>query len=180
MDFLWNIITIQVQTPLFIVKDFHHFNRILLSYSISISWPELSVNTPHIWYWRRMRGLHLSVLFGRWLFFLRMVIEIPVGAHSGRDCLRGTHLARGNCTETRLVFAESQAGAFNLFFFPPFFFFLAREQSNKIIIIIIKRHNQPPLPFWHVECQNSDQVFKAKWERNENRGFIIKAGLWTF
>lgn len=70
---------------------------------------------------------------------------MPVGAHSGSDFLQGTHLARETCTEIHLVFVESQARPFILFFFP--LLFLAREQSNKIIIIIIKRHNQSPLPF---------------------------------
>lgn len=122
MDFLWNIITIQVQTPPFIVKDFHHFNNILLSYSISISWPELSASAPH---WEKREASPLSSL-------LSLAFCPANGNWDANWCPPGQWGTKpGELYWNSFLFTESQARTFFPLLFP-----LAKKQTNKIIIII--------------------------------------------
>lgn len=126
MDFLWNIITIQVQFPPFIVKYFYHFNSILLSYSISIPCPELSASASH-WGKKRDFTSDFSVILD---FVLRMGIEMPAGAHLGSDFQWGTHQAWRAVLKLISLLREPSKNIF-----PPTLF-LAKKQTNKIIIII--------------------------------------------
>lgn len=123
MDFLWNVITVQVQSPPFIVIDFHHFNSVLLSYSISISWPELSASALHTWYWGKRKASPLSSLlslFLSWEWELKCPL-VPTWAVTfwGEAVLHSFGLHR---RPSKNIFP------------PPLF--LAKKQTNKIIIII--------------------------------------------
>lgn len=125
MDFLWNIITIQVQSPPFLVKNFHNFNSILLSYSISISWHELSACAPR-WGKKRDFSPQFSFIPGflswewalRWQLVPTWVVTFSGGCQAWAAVLKFIS-----------IHGEPRKNIFP----PPLF--PAKKQTNKIIII---------------------------------------------